>query len=154
MYFAEKVCIFTHLKVCICKIKVCKKTRLKACVFSRFPLVAKFTHLKACFSKRCVFLHTIWCVFCPESLANKVHTLSRAFLHTLQGVQNNTPFCLLHSLQIHTLEGVQNYTPLFSLVSNHRSNWNKKYIKEATYLSVQFTNLIIAKIIKYLQYIS
>jgi hypothetical protein len=51
--------------------------------------------------------------------------LSRAFLHTLQGVQNNTPFRLLHSLHLHTLEGVQNYTPLFSLVSDHRSNWNK-----------------------------
>jgi hypothetical protein len=93
----NKVCIFntpsvtkfTHLKACFF-------TQLKVCIL----LVAKFTHLKACFSKRCVFLHTIWCVFCPESLANKVHTLSRAFLHTLQGVQNNTPFCLLHSLQI------------------------------------------------------
>jgi hypothetical protein len=66
-------------------------------------------------------------------------------------MQNYTPFRLLHSLQIHTLEGVQNYTPLFRLVLDHRSNWNKKEIKVATYLSVQFTNLIIAKIIKYLQ---
>ena len=122
--------------------------------FRVFRLSPNSHTLRRVFQKRCVFLHTILCVFCPESLANKVHTLSRAFLHTLQGVQNNTPFCLLHSLQIHTLEGVQNYTPLFSLVSDHRSNWNKKYIKEATYLSVQFTNLIIAKIIKYLQYIS
>jgi hypothetical protein len=50
----------------------------------------------------------------PESLENKLHTFSRAFLHILQGVQNNTPFRLLHSLQIHTVQGAQEITQICS----------------------------------------
>jgi hypothetical protein len=100
------------------------KSALKVCFLGVFYLSPNsHTLIKACFSKRCVFLHTLRCVFCPESLANKLHTLRRAFLHTLrraflhtlQGVQYNRPFRLLHSLQIHTLEGVQNYTPQSTL---------------------------------------
>ena len=90
-------------------------------------------------------------------LSPNPNTLKRAFLHTLQGVQNNTPFLLLHSLQIHTLEGVQNYTPFLEILVC--SAWPQITdlieikINKRSNKSVQFTNLIIAKVVRYLQYI-